>query len=104
MCCGLAARRRRPRQQRISEVNRETFYNLLVKILTSENGECASPATVRACVQQPRPSADPNQVRVRRLGLIRNLLSLRRSAALQCRPVHIMLPGPESTEQPSAAR
>jgi integrase len=34
--------------QRISEVNRETFYNLLIKVLPSEDGACASPATVRA--------------------------------------------------------
>lgn len=34
--------------QRISEVSRETFYNLLIKILSHKDGECASPATVRA--------------------------------------------------------
>jgi integrase len=33
---------------RISEVNRETFYNLLMKVLPSEDGDCASPTTVSA--------------------------------------------------------
>jgi integrase len=34
--------------KRISEINRETFYNLLIKVLPSEDGACASPTTVRA--------------------------------------------------------
>lgn len=33
---------------RISEVGRETFYNLLIKVLPSEDGECASRTTVLA--------------------------------------------------------